>query len=176
MIETKIVDAAHKGDIRVKNDPFPLWGRLVPSYQNRVWGYGIEEFAPEKRGEMCFPDEPYDYDKMAPSTFFVGAYEDGQCVGLAVLERSFFKYLYLSDLKVSASHRGRGIGKMLIEKCMEIAAAEHMRGVSLQAQDNNLSACLFYLKTGFRIGGLDTEGYNGTSQEGKADISFYRDV
>lgn len=77
MIETKIIDAAHKGDIRVKNDPFPLWGRLVPSYQNRVWGYGIEEFAPEKRGEMCFPDEPYDYDKMAPSTFFVGAYEDG---------------------------------------------------------------------------------------------------
>ncbi|MGM9603434.1 MAG: hypothetical protein ACI3XG_00030 [Faecousia sp.] len=65
---------------------------------------------------------------------------------------------------------------MLIEKCMEIAKAEHMRGVSLQAQDNNLSACLFYLKTGFRIGGLDTEGYNGTSQEGKADIKFYRDV
>ena len=51
-----------------------------------------------------------------------------------------------------------------------------MQGVSLQAQDNNLSACLFYLKTGFRIGGLDTEGYNGTTQEGKADISFYRDV
>ena len=40
-------------------------------------------------------------------------------------------------------------------------------------QDNNLSACLFYLKNGFRIGGLDTEVYGGTNQEGKADILFY---
>ena len=40
-------------------------------------------------------------------------------------------------------------------------------------QDNNLAACQFYIKSGFRIGGVDTEVYNGTSQEGKADIIFY---
>lgn len=125
---------------------------------------------------MCFPDEPYDYDEMAQSTFFVGAYQDGVCVGLAILERGFFKYLYISDLKVAASCRKLGIGKLLIEKCMEIARINQMQGVSLQVQDNNLAACLFYLKIGFRIGGLDTEGYKGTSQEGKADISMYRDV
>lgn len=176
MIEIKQIDSAHQKDILIKNDPFPLWGRLIPSYQNGIWGYEVEEFHQSQRGEMCFPDESYDYDRMAPSTFFVGAYDSGKCIGLAVLEKGFFKYLYLSDLKVNQSHRGRGVGRMLIEKCMEIAKAEHMRGVSLQAQDNNLSACLFYLKTGFRIGGLDTEGYNGTSQEGKADIKFYRDV
>ncbi len=176
MIEIKLIDSSRKKDIRIKNDPFLLWGRLIPTYQNGIWGYDIEEYGPGKRGEMCFPDEAYDYDKMVPATFFVGAYENEKCIGLAVLERSFFKYLYLSDLKVSSSHRSRGVGRMLIEKCMEIAKAEHMRGVSLQAQDNNLSACLFYLKTGFRIGGLDTEIYNGTSQEGKADIMFYRDV
>ena len=38
--------------------------------------------------------------------------------------------------------------------------------------DNNLSACLFYIKTGFKIGGLDTNVYKGTKQEGKADIFF----
>ena len=65
---------------------------------------------------------------------------------------------------------------MLIEKCMEIAREKNMQGVSLTVQDNNLSACLFYLRVGFRIGGLDTETYNGTSQEGKADIEMYRDV
>ncbi|HNX16683.1 MAG TPA: GNAT family N-acetyltransferase, partial [Bacilli bacterium] len=43
------------------------------------------------------------------------------------------------------------------------------------AQDNNLSACLFYLNNGFRIGGLDTEIYKGTPQEGKSDIFFYKD-
>lgn len=176
MIEIKLIDSAHKSDILIKNDPFPLWGKLVPTYQNKTWGYEIEEFPLSQSGEMRFPDEPYDYDRMASETFFVGAYDSGLCIGLAVLEKGFFKYLYLSDLKVNQSHRGRGVGRMLIEKCMEIARTESMRGVSLQAQDNNLSACLFYLKTGFRIGGLDTEGYNGTSQEGKADITFYRDI
>lgn len=176
MVEIRLIDEAHKGDILLKNDPFPLYGRMIPSYVDEKWGYRIEKFPAEQCSEMCFPDEPYDYDEMAQSTFFVGAYQNGVCVGLAILERGFFKYLYISDLKVAASCRKLGIGKLLIEKCMEIARMNQMQGVSLQVQDNNLAACLFYLKVGFRIGGLDTEGYKGTSQEGKADISMYRDV
>ena len=43
-------------------------------------------------------------------------------------------------------------------------------------QDNNLSACLFYLHHGFSIGGFDNRSYDGTSQEGKSDIYFYRDI
>ena len=176
MIEIQLIDEAHKKDIRLKNDSFPLYGRLVPSYNGKQWSYTTQKFPPEECGEMTFPDEPYDYDKMAECTFFVGAYAGERCVGLAVLERSFFKYLYLSDLKVASGCRGKGVGRMLIERCMEIAKEQKMQGVSLTVQDNNLSACLFYLKVGFRIGGLDTETYNGTSQEGKADIEMYRDV
>lgn len=41
---------------------------------------------------------------------------------------------------------------------------------------NNLAACLFYIKCGFAIGGLDTNVYKGTKQEGKADIYFYLDM
>ena len=176
MIEIRLIDEAHKENIRLKNDSFPLYGRMVPSYNGKEWSYTIKKFPPEECGEMTFPDEPYDYEEMAGRTFFVGAYEGERCVGLAVLERSFFKYLYLSDLKVASDCRGRGIGRMLMEGCMEIAKEQKMQGVSLTVQDNNLSACLFYLAVGFRIGGLDTEVYNGTSQAGKADIEMYRDV
>ena len=176
MIEIRLIDEAHKGDIRLKNDSFPLYGRMVPSYDGKEWSYTTQNFPPEECGEMTFPDEPYDYEEMAARTFFVGAYEGERCVGLAVLERSFFKYLYLSDLKVASDFRNRGVGRMLIEGCMEIAKEQKMQGVSLTVQDNNLNACLFYLAVGFRIGGLDTETYNGTSQEGKADIEMYRDV
>lgn len=176
MIEIRLIDAAHKEDILLKNDSFPLYGRLVPSYANKVWSYTTEKFPPEQCSEMTFPDEPYNYDEMTASTFFIGAYDKDVCVGLAILERSFYKYLYLSDLKVSAAYRKLGIGKMLIEKCLELAREQKTQGVSLTVQDNNLDACLFYLKTGFRIGGLDTEIYRGTRQEGKADITMYRDV
>lgn len=43
-------------------------------------------------------------------------------------------------------------------------------------QDNNLAACLCYIHNGFRIGGVDTDVYIGTGQEGKLDIYFYKDA
>jgi hypothetical protein len=43
-------------------------------------------------------------------------------------------------------------------------------------QDNNLSACLFYIKSGFVIGGFNTHVYGGTNQANKSNIYFYLDV
>lgn len=62
-----------------------------------------------------------------------------------------------------------------MDRAREIAREQEYRGLYTQGQDNNVGACLFYLHYGFRIGGLDTEVYKGTRQEGKADILFYLD-
>ena len=64
---------------------------------------------------------------------------------------------------------------MLIRACLEKANTEHMKGIFTIGQDNNLSACLFYINQGFKIGGFDNNVYQGTPQEGKADIVFYLD-
>ncbi len=106
---------------------------------------------------MCFPDENYSYDEMIRNSLFIGAYDDGKCIGLAIVQDAFFKYLYLYDLKVKQT---------TVSKESELA----YRGIYTQAQDNN------YLRAGFRIGGLDTEVYKGTNQEGKSDILFYLDA
>ena len=55
MIEIKLIDSAHKKDIRIKNDPFLLWGRLIPIYQNETWGYDIEECCDMK--DLCTLEE-----------------------------------------------------------------------------------------------------------------------
>ena len=83
--------------------------------------------------------------------------------------------MYLYDLKISRAFRGTGAGRALLEKAAEVARGKGYRGIYTQGQDNNLGACLFYLKCGFAIGGLDTRVYTGTSQEGKRDIIFYLD-
>ena len=121
---------------------------------------------------MCFPDEHYDYDAMHDSVF-LGAYDGALCVGLAILQPGFFKYMYLYDLKVNSAYRGQHIGTLLIEKAKELAKHRGYSGLYTQGQDNNLGACLFYLHSGFSIGGLDTNVYRHTKQEGKADIIFY---
>lgn len=173
MIEIKKIDAAHKADINIPNQPFSLFGRMLPCCRNRQWTYDVERF--EEVFEMCFPDENYDYEAMSENTVFLGAYDGEACIGLAIVQQAFFRYMYLYDLKVDQAYRRKGVGARLIEQAIHIAKDAGYRGIYTIGQDNNLGACLFYLKNGFRIGGYDTEVYQGTNQAGKADVLFYLD-
>ena len=173
MIEIRPIDEANRQDVNLPNEPFALFGRMIPSYMHQRWTYTVERSDTES--EMCFPDEHYDYEKMKADSVFLGAYDGESCIGLAILQESLFRYMYLYDLKVCRAYRGRGVAKRLIEAAKEAAADRGYQGIWCQGQDNNLGACLFYIRSGFRIGGLDTEVYRGTKQEGKADILFYLD-
>lgn len=172
-IEIRIINSEYREDINIPNEPFSLFGRMIPSYIDGKWNYTTEKF--EAVTQMCFPDENYNYDELAVNHIFVGAYDGDKCIGLAILRHEWLKYMYLYDLKVNKEYRGQHIGEMLMEKSMEVAIAQGYNGLYTQAQDNNLGACLFYIKCGFAIGGLDTNVYKGTKQEGKADILFYLD-
>lgn len=176
MITVKIIDKEHSADINIPNEPFKLFGMMLPSYNNGKWNYTVMNFPLENHTEMCFPNENYDYEKMSENHIFIGAYDGAQCIGLAIMRDDFFKYMYLYDLKVNSGYRGKGVGAMLIDKCKEVAVEHGYRGVYTQGQDNNLGACKFYLKCGFQFGGVNTFIYNGTSQENKNDISFYIDA
>lgn len=174
MLTVRAIDASHQADIRLPNEPFGMFGRMLPSYSGGEWTYTLLRFAPEDVSEMRFPDESYDFDAMTSAgSIFLGAYDGDRCVGLAILQPGFFRYMYLYDLKVNAQYRRRHIGSMLIRKAKETAVQNGYCGLYTQGQDNNPGACLFYLHNGFTIGGLDTNIYRHTAQEGKADILFY---
>ena len=122
MTEIRIIDEEHRRDINLPNEPFRMFGKIVPSYLEGRWSYEFVEYEPDRIAEMCFPDEKYDYYSMRESSVFVGAYDGDKCCGLAILQPGFFKYMYLYDLKVSSAYRGRHIGKALIEKAKKLAA------------------------------------------------------
>lgn len=174
-MEIKIIDDSSKEDIQLKNEPFVLCGRLIPALVDGQWNYKIHLYPDSEISEMCFPDEDYDFDAMKNNTVFIGAYNEEECIGLAVLQDYWFKYMYLNDLKVSRQYRHQGAGQALLEKAKEIAVSRGYKGIYTVGQDNNLAACKFYLKSGFHIGGFDNCVYSGTNQEGKADILFYLD-
>ena len=170
MIVIRRIGRDRAADADLPNEAFALWGRMIPSLSDGRWDYRIEA---TEAGEDIFPDEKHDVGEAG--AIFLGAYDGETCVGLAVLRKATFRYLYLDDLKVSAAWRGQGIGGALIEAGMEEARKLGLRGLYTVGQDNNASACLFYLKQGFSIGGFDNRAYRGTPQEHKADIYFYRD-
>lgn len=177
MIQIKRIDETNQVDINIQNEPFSLWGKMTPLYDGCKWTHITETFEAGKISEMVFPNENYDFDALKKECFFVGAYNEfGKCVGLAIYKRDWFKYLYLDDLKVSSEYRGHGIGKLLLDEGKKIAAENAYKGIYTVGQDNNLSACLFYIKSGFEIGGFNTHVYKGTNQAEKSNIYFYLDI
>lgn len=172
MIEIKKIGQDAKDDINIPNEPFPLLGCVKPRLENGVWKYEIE--AADKQLEMAFPDEKRDFD-LEGGNVYIGAYEDGRCIGMACLQQAPFAYIYLDDLKVNKAYRGMGIGASLIEKAKGEAENKGYRGIYTIVQDNNVGAFLFYLKAGFAIGGFDNRVYCHSKQEGKGDIYLYLD-
>lgn len=172
-MEIRSIDKAHEADINIPNRPFPLRGRMVVTRDELGWRHREVLLPPEEITQMVFPDENYSFDEMAGSSF-LGAYENGRCVGLAILTPDLNPCLFLYDLKVDSSARGKGVGRLLIEASLKLAREQNYKGLYTIGQDNNLDACLFYLACGFEIGGLDTAIYDGTGQAGKYDIFFYK--
>ncbi len=90
---------------------------------------------------MCFPNENYNYAEMKNNSIW--AYDNGNCIGLAILQDAWFKYMYLYDLKVSKDYRHKGVATALMKKAKEVCKEHHYSGIYTQSQDDNLSACLF---------------------------------
>lgn len=171
-IDIRRIDEAHARDARLPNEPFRIWGRMIPKLSDGKWSYTTVRFS--ETFEECYPEENYDVTK--DDGIFLGAYDGNTCIGMALFRKKMFRYLYLDDLKVCGACRGKGVGQKLIEAGMAEAKKLNLRGVYTIAQDDNLSACLFYLKCGFEIGGFDNRVYGGTSAEHEANIYFYMDL
>jgi ribosomal protein S18 acetylase RimI-like enzyme len=170
-IEIKRIDATNQEALRLPNEAFPLFGRLVVERVGGAWQQHEELFS--ERTTQTFPDENYQLADIDAAGFALGAFSEGKCVGLATFEDHWNKYLYLDDLKVNQALRGQRVATQLLDAAGKIAREHGCHGLTTICQDNNLGANRFYLHYGFKIGGLNTEDYHFTSQNGKFDIYYY---
>jgi GNAT superfamily N-acetyltransferase len=92
--------------------------------------------------------------------FFV-AESSGRIIGLSLYYWRYStwkgKRLYLEDIIVTESHRGKGAGKLLFEETMRKALEEKCTGMMWQVLDWNEPAIDFYRKYGAK---LDSEWVN----------------
>ena len=160
--------------LQLPNEPFSCDGRVIPMYDGKNWSYRIEMFGPDQVQTECFPDEHYQLETMGDGFHGLAAYVDGACAGYALLYTQWNQYLYLDNILVQSAYCRYGVGSRLLEESMKLAAQLGKLGVWLVCQDNNLQAMRFYLANGFQLGGMNLPVYEGTKQEGKADLYLYK--
>jgi ribosomal protein S18 acetylase RimI-like enzyme len=101
------------------------------------------------------------YQRLPQMGFSFGAYNDQECVGLALGEpRQWNKSLWVYELHVVDDFHRHRIGQQLVETLSVKARATGLRIVVCETQNTNVPAIQFYRKMGFEIEGIDLSYYS----------------
>ena len=166
----------HLCDINKPNQPFSVFGRLIPSFKKGIWTWTEELF--ETPFEKLYPNDEIEYSNYIgnPDRIIYMAYIDNQCVGQIRLRRNWNNYCYIEDIAVGRQYRGMGIGKNLINAAILWAKNGEMPGLMLETQDINLAACRFYHRCGFELGAVDIMLYRNCLNSDEKAMFWYKQV
>ncbi|MCT4787381.1 GNAT family N-acetyltransferase [Exiguobacterium aestuarii] len=169
-IQLKELEASLINQVNDANNPFPIIGRMIPSYINGEWTY-IEELDHDVK-EISFPDDQinwHGYMSQDNRIVYV-AMDADECVGQIRIVKDWNRFAYIENIAVRMTYRKQGIGRMLLETAERWAKEKELIGLSLEAQNDNLIACRFYEKEGFQLGGVDTIKQHANPQ---IDLTLY---
>lgn len=99
--------------------------------------------------EQSVPAE-LELDEFDLSAAHVLAYQDAHCIGTGRLVNLSTKQARIGRMAVLAKFRGKGVGKQILQKLVDLAASQGVREVILHSQ---VSAIPFYEKLGFQAQG-----------------------
>ncbi|EJV84199.1 streptothricin N-acetyltransferase SatA [Bacillus cereus] len=159
------------------DDSFVVNARLILSLSkvNKRIEYIVED-APSY--DKSYLQNQYD-DEIAyneyinkPNQVIYIALLHNQIIGVMVLKKNWNCYAYIEDIKVDKEFRALGVGRRLIEQAKQWAKESNMPGKMLETQNNNVTACQFYEKCGFVIGGFDFLVYKGLHAESD-EVAIY---
>ncbi len=94
-----------------------------------------------------------------PDRVIYFAYVDGELAGQIRLLKFWNDYAFIDLIAVMPQHRGRGVGRALMEKAIQWAKEKGLPGLMAETQNINVSACRFYERCGFQLGGFDRMSY-----------------
>lgn len=154
-------------------EPFEIIGRLAPVYNGRDWVL-YEELLDTPR-QKTYPDDIFDpvtYINNPNEAAFL-AMRNGACVGSIRVGKRWNQNAFIDDLAIDKAYRGCGIGTMLMDAAVGWGMEHGLHGVSLETQDWNLLACRFYIKYGFKLGGIDRYVYDAHVYRGETALYFY---
>ena len=167
MAENKIeLIALPKG--QWKGKPIPLVTKSESYYDFEIdplteEGCTVKIIKRPAEKEIIHTPEEYDF----PDSLYQDHWENAEAYGVVsekqelqacieVCPEEWSNRLMVTELWVSDELRGKGVGKMLMDKAKEIAKHQNRRAIILETQSCNTNAIGFYIHQGFEIIGFDT--------------------
>lgn len=86
---------------------------------------------------------------------------DGMPTGYVLLSCAWNNLASIDDLAVDTRWRGTGAAACLVRQAESWAKQKGLPGIRLETQTNNVTACRFYTRQGFVLGGYDQHLYKG---------------
>jgi len=142
--------------INETNEHFPIIGKILPRFSKGIWSY--EEELYDTPSEIRFPDDKLDWSAYIESSekIVLLAFHEDTCIGQIRLVKDWNRFAYIENIAVKKDFRKSGVGHLLLKAAETWAKEQSLIGLSLEAQNDNLIACRFYVKEGFVLGGVDT--------------------
>ena len=166
-------DSTMLGLLPQPQEAFEIIGRLVPKYDGKEWS--ISEALLDTPYMKTYPNDVFDskmYVDNPNEAAFIAMLDGLRVVSIRV-GRRWNKNAFIDDLVVDQTHRGRGVGTILMDAAVNWGKENSYPGISLETQDNNLLACRFYLKYGFKLGGIDRHSYDAFPNREETALYFY---
>lgn len=98
----------------------------------------------------------------------------GPCGVITFVHQEWNNRLWIADLRVSPAHRGRGIGRELMERALARGRELGAHTAGLEVTSINAPAVRAYRRLGFTVTGLDSALYTGTVSEGECALFMSR--
>ena len=90
----------------------------------------------------------------------------GRIVGVLDVEEEGWRHVaWVHNIMLDIDARRQGLGRRLVERTIAWARRRGLRAVMLETQTNNVPACLFYLRLGFQLVGINTAFYTNHDLE-----------
>lgn len=116
----------------------------------------------------CFAD-PWSQNAIAEAakygTIFLLAEQDGKILGYLGM-KPVLDEGYISNVAVTSSARGKGIGSALLEKLTSYAKENGIKTISLEVRPSNAPAIALYEKFGYKQVGRRKNFYSHPTEDG----------
>ncbi|HEX5809571.1 MAG TPA: GNAT family N-acetyltransferase [Anaerolineales bacterium] len=145
--------------------------RLVLGIEDERLTYTVVPVEQPYEREVHAEDTDYGFDDDGPTIFF--AEVDGKLAGRIRVMQWWNRFGYVEDIVVNPEYRGRGIGRMLLERGIQWARENNYPGVMLETQDDNIPACTLYESCGFVLSGFDRNVYRAINPSTKETALYW---